>query len=157
MATAAEQKRRDEAAQAKADAAKNDKDQPSPEEIKEASEERPQHVGSDSNVDKGTADPSNGIAQPTVDRDGPDLSVATDSLGTDRIVPAGVQDGWQPAPVEPDEDAVKKAKERVEKQEEQAEARREGRVDPVSGKLLSKDEHAKAEKARKDAEKDSDK
>jgi hypothetical protein len=63
-----------------------------------------------------TVDTGHGITQPE-DSNTP-LSTSTDALGIDRVVLSGVQDGWTPAPVDPDPVAVKRAEEREKRREE---------------------------------------
>lgn len=135
MTTAAERKAAKEAAAAEAEQAKADQQTESANANAPEDDDRSDHIGSDSNVDGGQP-VEGGIAQPEV---APRATVA-DAQGVNRIVISGVQDGWTPAPVEPDAKAVEAAKERERKREEAEEARREGRIDPVSGELLSKDE-----------------
>lgn len=134
MATSAADKRKaDEAAAAKADAHNDKTDHSADVEaaVKE-SEEQAKHVGSDSNIDKGVRDDT-GIAQPTDNVQ--ELSTTADAQGIDRIVQTGVQDAWVPAPVEPDPEAVKAAEERNAKFEAERKAYRENQIDPVSGRL----------------------
>lgn len=90
------------------------------------------------------------VSQPPV----PEHATVEGPDGISRIVNVGVTDGWEPAPVKVTDEQQKAADERVKAEEERAEALKEGRIDPVSGKPLSKSEWAAHEKERKAAEKD---
>lgn len=77
---------------------------------------------------------------------------AVDHAGIERVLP-GNDPNWTPAPLEASDADKEAAKKREEAEDDRAKAREEGRIDPVSGKVISREEHAKNEKERKAAEK----
>lgn len=85
-----------------------------------------------------------GIAEP----EQPLRPTARDAQGIDRVLPTPDRN-WEPAPLEATEHDKKRAKEREEREEEIAEARRDGRVHPVSGAIVSKEEAKEAKKDEK--------
>lgn len=85
-----------------------------------------------------------GIRQPA----GPVQPSVKDHQGVARHVSVGVEDGWEPAPIDPDDKAVEAAKKRNDEQEERLDAAGLGRVDPVSGQILTgKDKETSKSKA----------
>jgi hypothetical protein len=67
---------------------------------------------------------------------GPTQHVVTDTAGVDRVIPVANDDGWRPAPVDPSEEDVARAEKREARLEAEAEARKAGKIDPVSGELV---------------------
>lgn len=73
--------------------------------------------------------------------------------GVERIVFVGVQDGWEPAPVNATDEDIERAKKREGDEDERREALKEGRVDPVSGQVLDKKAWGERQKELKAQEK----
>ena len=83
-----------------------------------------------------------GIAEP----ERPLAPTARDAAGVDRILPS-TDRTWTPAPLDATDEDKKAAEKREKREEEIASARKEGRVDSVSGEIVSREDHKKAQKA----------
>lgn len=77
------------------------------------------------------------IAEPPL----PPRPVSVDAQGVARVMP-GYASGWEPAPSEATEDQIKAAEERNAREEELLTAQREGRVNPITGEILTDDQAA---------------
>ena len=89
------------------------------------------------------------VEQPAV----PQHGTVTAPDGVDRIVFVGVQDGWEPAPVNASDEDIERAKKREQDEDDRREALKEGRVDPVSGQVLDKKAWGERQKELKADEK----
>ena len=87
-----------------------------------------------------------GIAEP--ERSFPFQPTAEDANGIQRVLPAS-DPNWEPAPLEATEADKARAAEREKKAEEYATARKEGRIDQITGRVLSKEEKRDADKEAK--------
>lgn len=95
----------------------------------------------DPNDNDRVTDAATGIKEPEL----PLQPTATDANGVARALPR-LDRGWEPAPLEATDEEKAAAKERNAREEEWATAQREGRIDPVSGRMLDKADSDKADR-----------
>lgn len=124
MATAAETKRKEEADAAKAEA-QSDRDEARQ---KEVDEETKLADKRDDDKDWSNAPrPGQGVTDPSVQV----LETVTGSDGIERVTIQGVQDGWKPAPIDPDPLLVARG-EKIAKEREEAAKKRKAETEKIT-------------------------
>jgi hypothetical protein len=118
MATAAETKRKEQGDAAKAEA-NAERDEARQEEIDEETKLAEQR---DEDKDHSNAPrPGAGVSDPSIGV----LDTVTGADGIERVTVQGIQDGWQPAPVEPDPLLVARGEKLAKAREDKIQARQE--------------------------------